>query len=79
MCHTLDALGGHGKGVVKRVFMESLCWVSDLEWIEGYINTLGDKVRMSTYCSVHTKCKPSDENCALEFKVQSLQNLKSIE
>ena len=62
MCHSLDALGGCDKGVafgwcheVKRVFMEGLCRVSDLEWIEGCINTLGDKVRMSTYCGVHTK------------------------
>ena len=31
---------------VKRVFTEGLCRVRDLEWIEGCINTLEDKVRV---------------------------------
>ena len=79
MCHTLDPLGGRGKGVafgwcheVKRVFMEGLCRMSDLEWIEGRINILGNKVRMSTYFGVSTRCLA----CVLEFKGQSLQSLK---
>ena len=79
MCHTLDAIGGRGKGLafgwcheVKRVFMEGLCRMSDLEWIEGCINTLGNKVRMSTYFGVSTKCLA----CVLEFKGQSLKKKK---
>ena len=79
MCHTLDPLGGRGKGVafgwcheVKRVFMEGLCRMSDLEWIEGRINALRNKVRMSTYFGVSTRCLA----CVLEFKGQSLQSLK---
>jgi len=51
LSHCLDTPGGHGGGVavgwcheVRRAFLEGLCRVSDVEWLEGFINSLGRKV-----------------------------------